>query len=71
MLTSGVVPFHDNVCPHTAARISASIRAVSTLRSSLSMYVFFFVYNKKFSPQLLVLLTAHRMLLSEDSDFSS
>jgi hypothetical protein len=41
---------------------SASIPAMTMLRSSLSMYIFF-VYNK-FSFPLLILLTAHRRLLS-------
>jgi transposase len=44
--------------------IRASIPAVTTLRSRLIMYVFF-VYNNIFS--LLVLLTAHRRLRSEQS----
>jgi hypothetical protein len=44
-------------------KTSASIPAVTTLRSSVSMYLFF-VYNTFFS--LLVFLTAHRKLLSEN-----
>jgi hypothetical protein len=42
---------------------SASIPAVTTLRSNLSTY--FFVYNKIFLFSLLVLLTAHQRLLSK------
>jgi hypothetical protein len=50
---------YKNLFPDTT---SVSIPAMTTLRSSLSMYVFF-VYNIFFS--LLVLLTAHWRLLSE------
>jgi hypothetical protein len=49
-----------NLFPDTT---TASIPVVSTLRSSLSVYVFF-VYNKFYFP-LFSLLTAHRKLLSE------
>jgi hypothetical protein len=47
---------------------SVSIPAVTTLRSSLSMYVFF-AYNNFFS--LLVLVTAHQRLLSEQPSYNS
>jgi hypothetical protein len=56
---AGLTQAYKNLFPKMT---HASILAVITLRSSLSMYVFF-VYNNFFS--LLVLLTAHRMLLSE------
>jgi hypothetical protein len=63
-LSSQVADFSDigiqNLFPDTT---NASIPAVTTLRSSLSVYVFF-VYNKNFL-SLLVLLTSHRSLLSE------
>jgi hypothetical protein len=48
---------------------SASVPAVATLRSTLSMYVFF-VYGNSFF-LLLVLLTAHRRLLSEESSYGA
>jgi hypothetical protein len=51
---------YKNVFPGTTG---ASIVVVTTLRSGLSMYVIF-VYNKFFL-SLLVLLTAHWELLSE------
>jgi hypothetical protein len=50
---------YKNLSPHMT---SASITAVTMLRNSLSMYVGF-VYNNFFS--FLVLLTAHRRLISE------
>jgi hypothetical protein len=50
-------------CKNLFPDTSVSIPAVTTLRSSLSMYVSF-VYHTIFSP-LLVLLAAHRRLLSE------
>jgi hypothetical protein len=52
---------YRNLCPNAT---SASIPAVTTLRSSLSMYIFY-VYVENLFFSLLVFLTAHQRLLSE------
>jgi hypothetical protein len=52
---------YKNLFPDT----SASIPAVNTLRSSLSMYVFFVYTSNNIFFLLLVLLTVHQRLLSE------
>jgi hypothetical protein len=62
-LSRQAADFFDTGIQNLFDTTSASVLAVNTLRSSLSMYVFF-VYNKIFF-SLLVLLTAQWRLLSK------